>query len=144
MTIKEIRQRYQLSQSELSRITGIPKRTIENWEEGHRTPPDYMPDLILAKVKMFYINAQGGNDMANFDLGLARCYAKERARGAIADYVTYGRFHKIELSDETTEIGKNFNELWNMKVDIDKCETEEEINKYLERIAELKAAVSEL
>ena len=69
--------------------------------------------------------------------------AKERAKGAIADYVIYGRFHKIELSDETTEIGKNFNELWNMKVDIDKCETEEEINKYLERIAELRAAVIE-
>ena len=29
------------------------------------------------------------------------------------------------------------------QIDIDKCETEEEINKYLERIAELKAAVSE-
>jgi len=82
--------------------------------------------------------------MANFDLGLERCRAKERARGAIADYVIYGRFHKIELSDETTEIGKNFDELWNMKVDIDKCETEEELNKCLERIAKLKAAVSEL
>ena len=31
-----------------------------------------------------------------------------------------------------------------MKDNIDECETEEELNKYLERIAELKAAVSEL
>ena len=82
--------------------------------------------------------------MANFDLGLAKCYAKERTEGAIADYVIYGRFHKIDLSDETTEIGKNFDELWNMHTFIGKCTTEEEINKYLERIAELKAAVSEL
>jgi len=81
--------------------------------------------------------------MANFDLGLAKCNAKERAEGAIADYVTYGRFHKIELSDDTTEIGKNFIELWHMSVKIGKCTTEEEINKYLERIAELKAAVME-
>ena len=42
-----------------------------------------------------------------------------------------------------SEIGKNFNELWNMHTYIGKCTTEEEINKYLERIAELKAAVSE-
>lgn len=143
MTIKEIRQRYQLSQSELSRITGIPKRTIENWEEGHRTPPDYMPELILAKVKMFYINTQGGNDMANFDLGLARCRAKELAGGALDEYASYGRIHKVNVFDDTTEIGKNFDELWNMKVGIDKCTTEAEINKYLERIAELEAAVIE-
>ena len=81
--------------------------------------------------------------MANFDLGLARCYAKERAKGAIADYVIYGRFHNIELSNDTTEIGKNFDELWNMHTYIDECETEEEINKYLERIAELETAVME-
>lgn len=143
MTIKEIRQQYQLSQSELSRITGIPKRTIENWEEGHRTPPDYMPDLILAKVKMYYVNTQGGNDMANFDLGLARCRAKELAEGALADYASYGRIHKVNIFDDTTEIGKNFDELWNMHIDIDKCETEEEINKYLERIAALNAVVNE-
>ena len=73
--------------------------------------------------------------MANFDLGSAKCRAKERANGAIADYVIYGRFHKIELSDDTTEIGKNFNELWNMSVKIGKCTTEEELNKCLERIS---------
>ena len=79
--------------------------------------------------------------MANFDLGLARCYAKERAEGAMADYASYCRFHKINVFDTSTEIGKNHEELWNMHIDIDKCETEEEINKYLERIAELKAVV---
>ena len=82
--------------------------------------------------------------MANFDLGLARCYAKERAKGALDEYASYGRIYKINIFDATTEIGKNFEELWNMHTYIDECKTEDEINKYLERIAELKAAVSEL
>ena len=81
--------------------------------------------------------------MAEFDLGLARCYAKERAKGALDEYASYGRIYKINIFDATTEIGKNFDELWNMYVKIGRCTTEE-INKYLERIAELKAAVSEL
>ena len=70
--------------------------------------------------------------------------AKERAEGAMDEYASYGRIYKINIFDATTEIGKNFEELWNMHTYIDECETEEEINKYLERIAELKAAVSEL
>ena len=81
--------------------------------------------------------------MANFDLGLERCRAKERAEGAMADYASYCRFHKINVFDTSTEIGKNHEELWNMSIKIGRCTTEEEINKYLERIAELKAAVSE-
>ena len=70
--------------------------------------------------------------MANFDLGLAKCYAKERAEGAVAAYSTYGRARKVNIFDDSTEIGKNFIELWHMSVKIGKCTTEEEINKYLE------------
>ena len=69
--------------------------------------------------------------------------AKERAEGALDEYVIYGRFHKVNIFDDTTEIGKNSDELWNMHTYIGKCTTEEEINKYLEKIAELEAAVIE-
>ena len=79
--------------------------------------------------------------MAEFDLGLAKCRAKELAEGAMADYASYCRFHKINVFDTSTEIGKNHEELWNMSVKIGRCTTEEEINKYLERISELRAAV---
>ena len=59
----------------------------------------------------------------------------------MADYASYCRFHKINVFDTSTEIGKNHEELWNMSVKIGRCTTEEEINKYLERISELRAAV---
>ena len=51
MTIKEIRERYNLTQEKLSELTGIPKRTIENWESGNRKPADYIPGLIQARLE---------------------------------------------------------------------------------------------
>ena len=47
---KELRQRYGLTQKALSEYTGIPKRTIEDWETGKRNPPDYMLSLIEVKL----------------------------------------------------------------------------------------------
>lgn len=44
-TTKEIRKIAGLTQKELSELTKIPKRTIENWESGKRVPPDWV--LIL-------------------------------------------------------------------------------------------------
>ena len=38
MTIKELRERYNLTQARMSEITGVPLRTIENWDEGSRKP----------------------------------------------------------------------------------------------------------
>lgn len=48
MTIREIRQAAGMTQQEFAACTGIPKRTIENWEEGHRAPPEYLPKMIIA------------------------------------------------------------------------------------------------
>lgn len=50
-TIKEIRKNAGLTQKQLSELTGIPKRTIENWEIGSRTPPDWV--LVLLE---YYVN----------------------------------------------------------------------------------------
>lgn len=44
--IKGIRQRFGLTQKSFSEITGIPKRTIESWEEEQRTPPEWLPKMI--------------------------------------------------------------------------------------------------
>lgn len=45
-TVKELRELLLMSQAEFSRVTGIPKRTLENWEEGKRTPPIYVLKLL--------------------------------------------------------------------------------------------------
>lgn len=46
MDIKAIRQLHGLSQRALSDLTGIPLRTIENWETGKRNPPEYVVRLL--------------------------------------------------------------------------------------------------
>lgn len=46
MTIKDIRTSHNLTQQQMSDITGIPKRSIENWESGSRKPPEWLPKLI--------------------------------------------------------------------------------------------------
>lgn len=51
LTVKEIRVNAGLTQKELSELTKIPKRTIENWEGGKRTPSDWI--LLLLE---YYVN----------------------------------------------------------------------------------------
>lgn len=50
--IKSIRDKHNLTQLQLSEITGIPKRTIENWEGGQSKPKDYIINLIDAFLKI--------------------------------------------------------------------------------------------
>lgn len=46
MNIKEMRQKFGCTQKQFSEITGIPKRTIEDWETEKRHPPEWLPKMI--------------------------------------------------------------------------------------------------
>jgi len=49
--IKETRVEYNITQKELSEITEIPLRTIENWESGKRKPSPWVEKLIVEHLK---------------------------------------------------------------------------------------------
>ncbi len=51
MTIKEIRQLTSLSQPKFCEKYGIPLQTLRKWEQGHRSPPDYVVELLEFKVR---------------------------------------------------------------------------------------------
>ena len=57
MTIKEIRDAHGLTQKELAELIGLPKRTVENWEEGKSSPPPYAVKLIA-----FYLEHRKGEE----------------------------------------------------------------------------------
>ena len=137
MTVREIREKYGLTQNQLSRITGIPVRTIGNWETGSRQPASYIPDMIQAMIEQ----KKEDYDMANFDLGLAKVKARERSEGAQADYLVYLRKNGIDWKDDSNPYVQNFNELWDMNPRIDKCENEDDINAILARISALRDLV---
>ena len=42
MTIKELCEKYELTQTTLARRFGIPLRTVQNWAGGQRIPPEYI------------------------------------------------------------------------------------------------------
>lgn len=49
--IKELRKSTGMTRKEFSEHTGIPVRTLEDWEAARRTPPEYIPRLIDYQLK---------------------------------------------------------------------------------------------
>ena len=50
-TIKDLRIKAGMTQAAFGKALGIPMRTIQNWENGQRIPPDYVVTLIEYKLK---------------------------------------------------------------------------------------------
>lgn len=49
--IKTLRAQTGLTQKEFGELLNIPVRTIQDWEQGNRTPLDYVVELIEFRVK---------------------------------------------------------------------------------------------
>ena len=49
--IRELRKNIGMTRKEFSEHTGIPVRTLEDWEAGRRTPPEYIPRLIAYQLR---------------------------------------------------------------------------------------------
>ena len=49
--ITELRESVGETKKEFSIHTGIPIRTLEDWEAGRRTPPEYIPRLIAYQLE---------------------------------------------------------------------------------------------
>ena len=49
--IRELRESRGFSRKDFSEHTGIPVRTLEDWEAGRRRPPEYIPRLIAYQLK---------------------------------------------------------------------------------------------
>ena len=49
-TIREARQAAGLSQQGVTDALGIPKRTLQDWESGRRTPPEWAEALVVEKL----------------------------------------------------------------------------------------------
>ena len=72
-SIKELRESTGMSRKEFSEHTGIPVRTLEDWEAGRRNPPEYIPRLLAYKIKfegifLYNVNPIFENDDA-FSVG---------------------------------------------------------------------------
>jgi len=59
-SIKGLRESTGMSRKAFSEHTGIPVRTLEDWEAGRRTPPEYIPRLLAYQIKYDEIFAAKG------------------------------------------------------------------------------------
>lgn len=48
---RKVRESINMSRKKFSNHTGIPIRTLEDWEAGRRTPPEYVSRLISYQLK---------------------------------------------------------------------------------------------
>ena len=51
MTILELRNATGMSQTAFANYFGIPRRTMQDWEAEKRTPPEYLVQLLIYKLK---------------------------------------------------------------------------------------------
>lgn len=49
--IIDLRKETELNRKDFAEHFGIPLRTVEDWEAGRRTPPEYIPRLIKYQIK---------------------------------------------------------------------------------------------
>lgn len=61
-TIKQLRESVGMTRKEFSQHTGIPVRTLEDWEAARRTPPEYIPRLIGYQLKYEELLREKEND----------------------------------------------------------------------------------
>ncbi|MEG0292371.1 MAG: helix-turn-helix transcriptional regulator [Anaerovoracaceae bacterium] len=52
--IKEARLAAGFSRSELFKLTGIPVRTLDDWENERRTPPEWTERLVINEIKRLH------------------------------------------------------------------------------------------
>ncbi len=140
MTIKEIRNYYGLTQAQFAEITGIPVRTIENWEMGVREPASYIPALVKAAIELRIIQ-EGGDTMGEFNIGLAKCNLKEYVGGVEAEYINYLRNQGISFDDQSSPLVADLNALYAIEKSIYKCKTEADITKLRNQAAELRTKI---
>ena len=68
-TIKQLRESVGMTRKEFSQHTGIPVRTLEDWEASRRTPPEYIPRLIAYQLKYEELLREKENDKKCSDPG---------------------------------------------------------------------------
>lgn len=54
--LREARKAAELTQQAMADRMLIPKRTIENWEAGDRTPPPYVQRFVLNELQSLGVN----------------------------------------------------------------------------------------
>ena len=144
MTIKQIRESFDLTQAELANITGIPKRSIENWEMEVRKPPEYIPDLVLSKVEAAMRVQHKNEELENLYLGMERCDLRIYANTILNHYYTFLANHNINPVTEPDHfMSKCCKDVWSIYESAARCSSSVQIRDYMSRLDKLNAYLND-
>lgn len=80
LSLKELRKEANLTQEEMYEEFGVPRRSMQNWENGKRECPEYVEDMLKEALIKYILVAQiryekefGENKLSGFS-----CYLKDR------------------------------------------------------------------
>lgn len=69
--VRSLREKVGMNRKEFSKYTGIPVRTLEDWEAARRQPPEYVPRLLMYQLRFTQLtkadNKSNINIIANLD-----------------------------------------------------------------------------
>lgn len=60
--IRGLREKAGMTRPQFSKHLGIPVRTLEDWEAGRRTPPEYIPRLMGYALKYKELMGKHGEE----------------------------------------------------------------------------------
>ena len=144
MTIRQIRDKYELTQAELADITGIPKRTIENWEMEIRKASEYIPGLILSKVEAAMRQKHKTEELENLYLGMERCDLRIYANTILNHYYTFLANHNINPVTEPDHfMSKCCKDVWSIYEAAAQCSSSVQIRDYMSRLDKLNAYLND-
>ena len=61
--LKKIRNSTGLTQKEFAELFKLPLRTYTNWEQGNRTPPEYIPQMIKQILNYYRLGGPVEKDL---------------------------------------------------------------------------------
>lgn len=112
ITIREARKQAKLTQKQLSERYNIPHRTLQDWETGKHTPPEYIINLLLRCIAIdFGIKLEAKIQIDN-DNSNAKTYIFTYSDGRPLSLVdemyarTEGEAKRVEIikADETGKV----------------------------------------
>ncbi len=74
-TIRDARRAAGLSQHGVTDALGIPKRTLQDWEAGKRTPPGWAEALVVEKLEKIAKDNQAARRQSRHSRKVISCDA---------------------------------------------------------------------
>lgn len=98
-TVKELRTETKMSQSAFAAFMGVPVRTLQDWEQERRTPPEYVVTMMERILDNEYFKISAEKHIGTWNKALEILEVAENKRSS--EYTCKGCIYENDESEET-------------------------------------------